>query len=263
MPKNDILCGIHAVSEALRAGRGLERVVVARGAKNPRLREIVLQARSAGVAVRFEPRGSLDRFARSDNHQDVAASAAAAAYRRLEDVLAELSSPGLLVVLDGVEDPRNLGAIIRSAYAAGADALVVAERRSPPLGKTAARTAAGALEYLSIVRVKNINRSLKDLKQAGFWVLGLDERGSQEYDQADLTARTALVLGGEGSGLHRLTAERCDALLRIPMAGRVPSLNVSVAAGVVLFEASKQRRHASRQAQANRAPVGAYALKSD
>ena len=248
MEKTQILCGIHAVSEALRAGRALERVIVTRGGKNPRVQQLVDECRQAGVPVRFEPRGTLDRSARGENHQGVIAMAAAAAYRRLKDVLAELRGPGLFVVLDGVEDPHNLGAIIRSAHAAGADALVVPERRSAPLSETVAKAAAGALEYLPVVRVKNINRALAALKQAGFWIFGLDERGAQDYEQADLVSPTALVLGGEGKGLHRLTAERCDALLRIPMAGRIASLNVSVAAGIVLFEAAKQRRNASEKA---------------
>ncbi len=246
MEKTQILCGIHAVSEALRAGRALERVVAARGGKNPRFQQLIDECRQAGVPVRFEPRGTLDRIARGENHQGVIAMAAATTYRRLREVLAELSGPGLLVVLDGVEDPHNLGAIIRSAHAAGAGAVIVPERRSAPLNETVAKAAVGALEYLPVVRVKNINRALAALKQAGFWILGLDERGTQDYDQADLRSPTALVLGGEGKGLHRLTAERCDMLLRIPMAGRIASLNVSVAAGIVLFEAAKQRRHAAQ-----------------
>ena len=250
MATTQVVCGIHAVSEALRAGRALERVVVARGGKNPRVQQLVDECRQAGVPVRFEPRRNLDRLARGENHQGVIAAAAAAAYRRLKDVLAELRAPGLFVVLDGVEDPHNLGAVIRSAHAAGADALIVPERRSAPLTETVAKAAAGALEYLPIIRVKNVNRSLAALKQAGFWIYGLDERGTQDYDQADLASATALVLGGEGKGLHRLTAERCDALLRIPMAGRIASLNVSVAAGVALFEVAKQRRKASEKSGA-------------
>ena len=250
MAKTQVVCGIHAVSEALRAGRALERVVVARGGKNPRVQQLVDECRQARVPVRFEPRGNLDRLARGENHQGVIAAAAAMAYRGLKDVLAELRAPGLFVVLDGVEDPHNLGAVIRSANAAGADALIVPERRSAPLTETVAKAAAGALEYLPIIRVKNVNRSLAALKQAGFWIYGLDERGTQDYDQADLASSTALVLGGEGKGLHRLTAERCDALLRIPMAGRIASLNVSVAAGVALFEVAKQRRKASEKSGA-------------
>ena len=241
--KNQTLWGIHTIAEALRAGRAMERIVVVRGTKNPRVQKIIEEARHIGVPIRYETRRTLDQIACDDKHQGIVAVTAATVYRRLRDFLSKLQGPGLLVVLDGVEDPHNLGAIIRSAHASGADALIVAERRSAPLSKTVAKAAAGALEYLPIVRVKNINRSLTALKQAGFWVFGLSENGSQHYDQVDLVTSVALVLGGEGKGLHRITAEHCDALLRIPTSGPIASLNVSVAAGVVLFEAAKQRRH--------------------
>jgi len=227
----------------MRAGRRVTRIVVAREIKNRRVQEIVEKARTEGIPVEFEPRGVLDQLTHGDKHQGIVATVGAMTYRRLENSLSEFSTPGLLVVLDGIEDPHNLGAIIRSSYAAGVDALVVTERRSAPLSETVAKTAAGALEYLPIIRVKNINRSLATIKKAGFWVLGLDERGSQNYDQIELASSTAFVLGGEGKGLRRLTAERCDSLIRIPMIGRISSLNVSVAAGIVLFEAAKQRRH--------------------
>ena len=238
----DRLAGINAVSEALRSGRRLERVLVVRGGKNPRLQAIIDACRQAGVPVRFEPRGALDRFVGGKNHQGVAAIGSAATYAKLNEVLEKLAEPGLIVVLDGVEDPRNLGAILRSAHAAGADAVVVPERRSAPLSESVAKASAGAIEYLPVCRVKNLNRALKQLKDAGFWVYGLDERAKQLYGRGDYRRHTALVLGGEGKGLHRLTAERCDTLFRIPVAGRIASLNVSVAAGVVLFEAVRQRR---------------------
>ena len=238
----DRLSGINAVSEALRSGRHLERVLVVRGGENPRLQPIVDACRQAGVPVRFEPRGALDRFVGGKNHQGVAAISSAATYARLNEVLEKLEKPGLIVVLDGVEDPHNLGAILRSAHAAGADAVVVPERRSAPLSEAVAKASAGAIEYLPVCRVKNLNRALKQLKDAGFWVYGLDERAKQLYGRGDYRRHTALVLGGEGKGLHRLIAERCDALVRIPVAGRIASLNVSVAAGIVLFEVVRQRQ---------------------
>lgn len=241
--KTDRLAGINAVSEALRSGRHLERVLVVRGGKNPRLQPIIDACRQAGVPVRFEGREALDRFVGGKNHQGVAAIASAATYARLNEVLEKLQKPGLIVVLDGVEDPHNLGAILRSAHAAGADAVVVPERRSAPLSETVAKASAGAIEYLPVCRVKNLNRALKQLKDAGFWVYGLDERVKQPYGRGDYTRHTALVLGGEGKGLHRLTAESCDALVRIPVAGRIASLNVSVAAGIVLFEVVRQREN--------------------
>jgi 23S rRNA (guanosine2251-2'-O)-methyltransferase len=228
-----LLAGIHAVREALRAGRPIERVSIARGAGGARLQEIIDLCRQAGVPVRFEPREALDRMSRSAPHQGVVAVAAAQRASRLEDVLARA---GLLVVLDGVEDPHNFGAIIRTAYAAGATAVVAPERRAAPLSEAVAKAAAGALSLLPVVRVTNINRALEEMKQAGFWIYGVDERGSTAYYEAEYSDSAAVVFGGEGRGLHELTRKRCDFLLRIPMSGQIASLNVSVAAGIVLFD---------------------------
>jgi 23S rRNA (guanosine2251-2'-O)-methyltransferase len=147
----------------------------------------------------------------------------------------------MVVVLDGIEDPHNLGAIIRTAHAAGAAAAVVPERRAAGLNETVAKTAAGALEHLPVARVGNISQALEQLKQRGFWIYGLDERGEEPYDRVDYAVPTAFVLGGEGKGLHQLVSRHCDFLIRIPMAGRISSLNVSVAAGIVLFEWRRRR----------------------
>jgi 23S rRNA (guanosine2251-2'-O)-methyltransferase len=227
-----ILSGIHPVAEALRAKRPLERILVAQGAGGPRVQEIIDMARRAAVPVRFEPRGALDRLAGSAAHQGVVAMGAANKYADFE---AAISSP-LVVVLDGVEDPHNLGAIIRTAHAAGAGAMIIPERRAAGVTDVVAKAAAGALEYLPITRVTNINRALEELKEKGYWIYGLDERGTETYDQVDYAAPTAFVLGGEGKGLHEQVRKHCDILVRIPMAGKISSLNVSVAAGVVLFE---------------------------
>lgn len=236
------LIGIHAVEEALRAGRAIERVLVARGAANPRLQRLIDACRECGVPVRFEPRETLDRSAgQGAVHQGVVAMAAAHGYRELEDVVAGPGEASLLVLLDGVEDPHNLGAIIRTAHVAGADAVVMPERRAAPLTETVAKAAAGALEYLPVARVTNLNRALEVLKEKEYWVFGLDEKGSRTYDGVDYRGRAAVVLGGEGKGLHQQVAKHCDFLVRIPTAGRIASLNVSVAAGVVLFEARRQR----------------------
>jgi len=163
----------------------------------------------------------------------VIAFGAAEKYSSIDETAA---SGGLHVVLDGVEDPHNLGAIIRTAHAAGAAAVVIPERRAAGLTETVGRAAAGALAYLPVVRVVNINKTLDELKERGYWIYGLDERGKVSYDQVEFTRPSAIVLGGEGSGLHEHVAKRCDFLVRIPMAGQVASLNVSVAAGVMLFE---------------------------
>jgi 23S rRNA (guanosine2251-2'-O)-methyltransferase len=228
-----LVAGIHPVREALRAGRLLDRVLIAKGAGGTRLEEIVRLARERDIPLRFEPRAALDRLAGSAAHQGVVAQGAAARCLDLEDVV---EGARLLVVLDGVEDPHNLGAILRTAHAAGADAVVIPGRRAAGLTETVAKTAAGAIEYLPVARVTNLSRALETLKQRGFWIYGLDQGGEQLYDRADYLSPTAMVLGGEGRGLHELVRRHCDLLVRIPMAGAISSLNVSVAAGVVLFE---------------------------
>jgi 23S rRNA (guanosine2251-2'-O)-methyltransferase len=234
-----ILAGIHPVVEALRAGRPLDRLVIAKGAGGARLQEAIDLARKAGIPVRFEARDALDRLAGSAAHQGIVALGSAKKYAELDDVL-----PGanLLVILDGVEDPHNLGAIVRTAHAAGAAAVIVPERRAAGVTEAVAKAAAGALEHLPLVRVVNINRTLETLKSAGFWAYGLDERGEQEYDALEYAAPTASVMGGEGKGLHEQVRRHCDVIVRIPMAGVIASLNVSVATGVALFEWRRQRR---------------------
>ena len=228
-----VLAGVHAVREALRAGRTIDRVLIARGAGGPRLQEIIDLARERSIPVRFEPRDALDRASNTAAHQGVVAWGATQRYAELEDVLAGAE---LLVLLDGVEDPHNLGAIIRTAHAAGASAVLVPDRRAAGLTETVSKAAAGALEHLSVVRIGNVSQALEQLKKRGFWVYGLDERGHQLYSETDYAKPTVLVLGGEGSGLHQLVKKHCDVLVRIPMAGAISSLNVSVAAGIVLFE---------------------------
>ena len=232
-----ILSGIHPVAEALRANHPLERLVIAQGAGGPRLQEIIDLARRASIPVRFEPRNQLDRLAGTPAHQGVIAMGAAKKYADIDSAAASQ----LVVILDGVEDPHNLGAIIRTAHAAGAGSIVIPERRAASVTDVVAKAAAGALEYLPVARVTNINRALEELKERGFWIYGLDERGTSNYDQVDYGAPTAFVLGGEGKGLHEQVRKHCDMLVRIPMAGKISSLNVSVAAGVVLFEWKRRR----------------------
>ena len=238
----DILAGIHPVLEALRAGRPLDRVLLARGASNARIRQIAELARQRGVPVRWEPREALDRAAGKVPHQGVVAVGAAHEYVALEDIW---EGARLLVALDGVEDPHNLGAVIRTAHAAGASGVIVPERRAVGLTETVAKAASGALEYLKVARVTNLNRALDQLKERGFWIYGLDERGSELYHKVSYHLPTVLVLGGEGRGLHEHTRKRCDFVLRIPVAGTISSLNVSVAAGIVLFEWKRRQEEGS------------------
>lgn len=221
--------------EALRAGRALDRLLIARGSGGPRLQEIIDLAREHSVPVRFEPREALDRASNSAAHQGVVAFGAVQRYAELEDVVAR-AGVQLLVLLDGVEDPHNLGAIIRTAHAAGASAILIPDRRAAGLTDVVGKAAAGALEHLPVVRVGNVTQTLEMLKKRGFWIYGLDERGAQLYSETDYAKPTVFVLGGEGQGLHQLVKKHCDVLVRIPMAGAISSLNVSVAAGIVLFE---------------------------
>src|SRR6185436_10505274 len=194
------------------AGLPLDRVLIVKGAAGPRLQELIELCRERGIPVRFEPRTQLDRAAGSAAHQGVVAFGAAERYASLEQTTA---GRGLHVVLDGVEDPHNLGAVVRTAHAAGAAAVVIPERRAAGLTETVARTSAGALAYLPVVRVPNINRALEDLKERGYWIYGLDERGKESYDSIEYTAPTALVLGAEGKGLHQTVSKRCDFLVSI------------------------------------------------
>jgi 23S rRNA (guanosine2251-2'-O)-methyltransferase len=237
----DRLTGIHAVEEALKAGRALDRIVIARGRHGERVEEIVRRARSRGVPVRFEDRPQLDRLAGTREHQGVVALGAAKAALELEDILERATQPGLLLLLDGVEDPHNLGAVVRTSLAAGASGVVIPERRAAPLSDAASRASAGALELLPVARVKNLARAMEQLKEAGYWLVGLDERAEKTYTEADFSGSIALVLGGEGEGLHELVRKKCDFLVSIPTTEAMRSLNVSVAAGIVLFEAVRQR----------------------
>jgi 23S rRNA (guanosine2251-2'-O)-methyltransferase len=236
------ITGFHAVEEALKSGRVLDRVVLARGRHGERLEAIVQLAKSRGVPVRFEERQRIDRATGTREHQGVAAVAAAKAVVDLEDLLGEKASGGLLVVLDGVEDPHNLGAIVRTSLASGAKGLVIPERRAAGLSDAVERASAGALAHLRVARVKNLVRAMEKMKRAGYWLVGLDERAEKSYTELDLTGNVGIVLGREGEGMHELTRKSCDFLVSLPTRGPVRSLNVSVAAGVMLFEVVKQRR---------------------
>jgi 23S rRNA (guanosine2251-2'-O)-methyltransferase len=245
------LYGVNPVLEALRGNRKIEEIVVAEGAHHDRLRELIDLARAKNIPVSRAPRAALDRAARSANHQGVLARVAAARYADADELLDSIASrvgsstEPLAVVLDGVEDPRNLGAILRTAECAGVHGVFMSERRAVGLTETVAKAAAGAVEYVPVARVMNLARLIERLKERNVWVVGTTADASLAYTEWDWTRSSAVVLGGEGSGLHRLVRERCDALVRIPVSGRIESLNVSVAAGVVLYEAQRQRTMAS------------------
>ncbi len=273
----EVLYGLHPVEEAVRSGgRRLDRVVLARDRNDARLAELAHLCREAGIRLSLEPRDQLTRLARTDAHQGAVALVRERTFLSIEDLLADLARdrasnhelisesqnrvpqvsslrPGFnhfYLALDGVEDPHNLGALLRTADGAGVDGVLLPERRTAPISATVAKTSAGASEHVPIARVTNLVRALEQMKQANVWVVGLDERGKPDYTDFDFRTDCVLVLGREGAGLHDLVKKTCDHLLRIPMAGQVSSLNVSVAGAVVMYEAMRQRRTAKSAAPA-------------
>ncbi len=237
-----VLHGIHAVTEALKAyPEKIERVCVERGQKNHRIQDIIDLARQHGVRIAFENRSWMDRKAEGARHQGILCYAAAMGTWDSEDILTQAKSPGLLVVMDGIEDPRNLGAVLRSAEAAGADGVLFPKHRSTNLSATVVKASAGAASHIKVARVPNIAQLIESLKKRGYWTAGLDAAADKPIWDADLTVPTALILGSEGSGLHRLVRERCDFLFSLPILGKVGSYNVSVAAGMALYEVLRQR----------------------
>lgn len=246
----NIIFGVLPVLEALRAAnRRIEKIVAADGAQEKRLAEILILARQNGVRFEKTPRENLAKFVENGaNHQGVIAFVASADYYPTDKLLEEIYRKAkagenpLIVILDGVEDPRNLGAILRTVECAGADGVFIPERRAVGLTETVAKSSAGATEYVKVAKATNLNRLIDRLKEHNIWVVGTGGAAEMNYTDWDFNVPCAVILGGEGKGLHRLTAEKCDALVKIPMRGRIESLNVSVACGVILFEANRQRR---------------------
>jgi 23S rRNA (guanosine2251-2'-O)-methyltransferase len=235
------ILGLHAVYETLASQRvPIERIHISREAHSAKFKEILDMARSRGVPVRKEERSILDRLAEGAVHQGIIAIAAAMSYADF-DVLFKSERP-LIVVLDGVEDPHNLGAVMRTAEASGAAGIVVPERHSAPLSATVVKSSAGASAYVPIVRAKNLANTIDEMKERGVWVVGVDPAGAQDWTSFDYKGAVAVVLGGEHRGLRRLVREHCDVVVRIPMLGKIGSLNISVAAGVVMYEVVRQRR---------------------
>lgn len=242
-PAPGLIFGVLPVLEALRSNsRRIQKLVIAEGIRAHRLLEVFELAREHHIVIDRISRDRLERIVGHDvNHQGVIAFSAAADYVSADEILDSIKGAALLVLLDGVEDPRNLGAILRTVECAGADGVFLPERRAVGLNETVAKSSAGAIEHVRVAKVTNLNRLIDDLKSQSIWVVGTSGDADMNYSDWDWTQPSALVLGSEGSGLHRLVAENCDALVKIPMYGRIDSLNVSVAAGVVLFEARRQR----------------------
>jgi 23S rRNA (guanosine2251-2'-O)-methyltransferase len=235
-----MICGVHAVHELLAAGQQpVERIHILRDARLPRLKQILDLARERGVPVRKEERSVLDKIAGGVVHQGIVAIVSEVSYSPLERIF-DAKVP-CIVVLDGVEDPHNLGAVIRTAEASGAAGVIVPERHSAPLSAAVAKASAGALAYVPVIRVGNVASALDELKRRSVWVIGVDEEGDKLWTDFDYTGPVALVFGGEHRGLRRLVREHCDVVVRLPMLGKVGALNVSVTAGIVLYEVVRQR----------------------
>ena len=242
-----VLYGVNPVLEALRAERLLDQITIAEGARDERLRELIDMARRRGIVINHARRVDLDREVGNSHHQGVMAHVATPEYANADDLLdtiaARVGQPPapLALVLDGIEDPRNLGAILRTAECAGAAGVFIPERRAAGLNETVAKASAGAIEYLPVARVTNLSVLIRQLKERNVWVVGTAADAEMSYSDWDWTRPSAIVLGAEGAGLHRLVRANCDALVRIPVQGKIESLNVSVAAGIVLYEALRQR----------------------
>lgn len=241
---SDYIVGRNAVREALRSGRTIQRLFITNDKVQGSLQEIIGLAKDKGIELRRVDDKQLSKYADGVVHQGVVALAAPVKFADLVEVLQNWSSDKapLLILLDGIEDPHNMGAIIRTAECCGATAVLIPKRHTAPINATVAKTSAGALESIPLVQVGNVAQTIEELKKQGFWVLGAHMEGQQTLYQADLTSPLVLVIGNEGKGLSRLTKERCDFLVTIPMYGRINSLNASVAAAILMYEAVRQRQ---------------------
>ena len=242
--REDRIEGRNAVTEALKAGRTIDKVFVADGDTDKGLQRLAAQAKEAGAVVVPVDRRKLDLMSTTHSHQGIIAQCAAHEYATIEDILEEAASRGqtpLIVICDELSDPHNLGAIIRTAECAGAHGVIIPKRRSVGLTATVAKASAGAMEYMKVAKVANINNAIKELKEQGVWVFGTAAEGSEPMYRADLTGPVAIVIGNEGDGMSQLVRKNCDMLVHIPMSGRITSLNASNAASILLYEAVRQR----------------------
>ncbi|MEN6412872.1 MAG: 23S rRNA (guanosine(2251)-2'-O)-methyltransferase RlmB [Veillonellales bacterium] len=240
----EIIAGRNSVAEALKSGRPVNKILIAKGERSGSVRGIIAIAREQGLVVQEVEQVRLAALAKSEHHQGIVALTAPVAYSTMEAILARAQiqeQPPFLVLLDELEDPHNVGAILRTADAAGVHGVLMPKRRSCPLSATVAKTSAGAVEYVPVARIGNIAQTLKQLKKAGMWIVGADMDGDKNYYEADLTGPVVIVVGSEGQGMGRLTKEQCDFVVRIPMRGQINSLNASVACSLMLYEVLRQR----------------------
>lgn len=240
----ELLIGRNAVMESLRSGRSINKILMAKGERQGSIKEVIALARENRIIVQEVEMRKLDELAKGLRHQGVLAYVAPVEYVEIEDILqkaSDLGQPPFIVLLDELEDPHNLGAVLRSADAAGVHGVLIPKRRSCPLSATVAKTSAGAVEYVPVARIGNIAQTIKELKKLGMWVVGADMEGDKAYFEADLTGPLVLVIGNEGKGIGRLVKEQCDFLVNIPMCGEINSLNASVAGSILMYESLKQR----------------------
>ena len=241
---DDVLVGRNAVTEALKSGRGINKLWIASGDREGSVSEIAALAKERGIVVQYVERAKIEALAGGHRHQGVLAYVAPVPYAELDDILKAAEEKGeapFLVLLDELEDPHNLGALLRTADATGVHGILIPKRRSVSLSATVAKTSAGAVEYVPVARIGNIAQTLKKLKEKGFWVAGADMDGEKAYYEADLTGPLVLVVGSEGRGMSRLTKEACDFIVSMPMVGRINSLNASVAGSILMYESMRQR----------------------
>lgn len=238
------LAGKNPVTEALKAGRPLEKLFIGEGVKAANTAHIIQLAKERGIVVQQVKRQKLDQLTGGAVHQGIVATVAAHRYRELPDVIAAAKSKNeapFLMALDGVEDPHNLGSILRTADAAGVDGVIIPKRRAVGLTGTVAKASAGAVEYVPVTRVTNVTRTLQQLKQQGFWITGAEAQADKSYTEVDFTEPTVIVIGSEGKGISRLVRETCDYLVHLPMRGKINSLNASVAAALLMYEVYRKR----------------------
>ncbi|MCY0893726.1 MAG: 23S rRNA (guanosine(2251)-2'-O)-methyltransferase RlmB [Acidibacillus sp.] len=241
--QEEFVFGRRSVLEALKGQRALNKILLQEDASGGSLNEILAVAREQRVIVQKVPKAKMNEIVGERSHQGVIAYISAKEYVELEDLIQKAKSqkPGLLILLDGIEDPHNLGSILRAADGSGAAGVIIPKRRAVPLTGTVAKASAGALEHVDVARVSNIGQAMERLKEAGFWVVGAAPEAKEMYWQVDYSMPVALVIGAEGEGIGRLTSERCDILVGLPMRGQVNSLNAGVATGIILYEILRQR----------------------
>lgn len=240
----EIIYGKNPIIEALRSGRELNKIWIAEGSKPQAVQIIYDEAKQRGIIVSQVPRAKLDQVAETKDHQGVVAFIAAYEYAEYEDILDQTGKNGkvpFVLLLDGIEDPHNLGSILRTADASGVDGVIIPKRRATGLTQVVAKASAGAIEYVPVCRVTNLATTIDDLKKRGYWVFGTDASAKLDYRKGDFTSPVVLVIGSEGKGISRLIRDKCDSLLKLPMLGHVTSLNASVASAILMYEVLRQR----------------------